>query len=115
MAPLLACRWTVELIVEIRANLTHRQGAGSRSRRRGVAQPADGGRAGPFRPHPHPAAPGGPYGTVGICPAFSCASRAALSPASCVGSSLGTNVPDEAADEGLGEGVAAAAVITVAP
>src|SRR5438552_16524245 len=55
------------------------------------------------------------YGTVGTCPAFSCASRAALSPASCVGSSLGTNVPDEAADEGLGEGVAVAAVITVAP
>src|SRR5437868_15079833 len=55
------------------------------------------------------------YGTVGTCPAFSCASRAALSPASCVGSSLRTNVPDGAADEGLGEGVAAAAVITVAP
>src|SRR4029077_2216800 len=80
MAPLLACRWTVELIVEIRANLTHRQGAGSRSRRRGAAQPSNAGpeaplkapdkgprrpsrrrteaRVGPFRPHPHPAAPG---------------------------------------------------------
>ena len=32
------------------------------------------------------------YGTVGTWPASSCASRAALSPASCVGSSLGLKV-----------------------
>src|SRR5438876_1409738 len=41
------------------------------------------------------------YGTVGTCPAFSCASRAALSLASCVGSSLGTKVPDEVPATGL--------------
>jgi len=51
------------------------------------------------------------YGTVGTCPAFSCASRAALSPASWVGSSLGTNlagVVEDELDEGLGVGVVAA-------
>src|SRR2546421_3860961 len=35
----------------------------------------------------------GDYGTVGNWPAFSCASRWALSPASCVASSLGWKVP----------------------
>src|SRR6266550_4968316 len=54
------------------------------------------------------------YGTVGTWPAFSCASRAALSVASCAGSSLGTNLPDDVLDEGLGDGDAAEAVSTVA-
>src|SRR5438874_515330 len=54
------------------------------------------------------------YGTVGTWPAFSCASRAALSVASCAGSSLGTNLPAEVPAEGLGDGVAAEAVSTVA-
>ena len=61
---------------------------------------------------------GDAYGTVGTCPAFSCASRAALSPASWVGSSLGTNLPGVVAvlDDGLGVGdVAADAESTVAP
>lgn len=50
------------------------------------------------------------YGTVGTCPAFSCASRAALSPASWVGSSFGTNLPGVVVelDAGLGVGVVAA-------
>src|SRR5712692_1804367 len=55
------------------------------------------------------------YGTVGTWPAFSCASRAALSPASCVASSLGTNLPVEVLDEGLGDGDAAWAASVVAP
>jgi hypothetical protein len=55
------------------------------------------------------------YGTVGRWPAFSWASRAALSVASCAGSSLGTKVPDAAGVAGVGDGDAAAAVIIVAP
>src|SRR6266550_8514908 len=55
------------------------------------------------------------YGTVGTWPAFSCASRAALSPASCVASSLGTNLPEEVLEEGLGDGDAAWAASVVAP
>src|SRR2546429_8410304 len=51
------------------------------------------------------------YGTVGTCPAFSCASRAALSLASCVVSSLGTKVPDEVPGDGLGEAAAAEMVV----
>jgi hypothetical protein len=55
---------------------------------------------------------------VGTWPAFSCASRAALSPASCVGSSFGTNLPpdvlDELPDDGVGDGDAAEAAIVVA-
>src|SRR5206468_8852697 len=59
---------------------------------------------------PTPPLPNGPrYGTVGTWPAFSWASRAALSPASWVGSSFGTNLPELA----LGD-VAAAAVLEVA-
>src|SRR6266481_8237099 len=112
MAPLLACRWTVELIVEIRANLTHRQGAGSRSRTCGAAQPVTRSGWDPPVP-PAPAAPGGLYGTVGICPAFSCASRAALSPASCVGSSFDLNVPAAGAVPGDGVEVAAGVVVVV--
>jgi hypothetical protein len=55
---------------------------------------------------------------VGTWPAFSCASRAALSPASCVGSSFDTNLPpdvlDELPDDGVGDGDAAEAAIVVA-
>src|SRR2546421_9818093 len=66
-------------------------------------------RPGTARPPKHT----NPYGTVGPCPAFSCASRAALSPASWVASSLGTNVPE--LEDGFGEGLAAEAVSMVAP
>jgi len=56
------------------------------------------------------------YGTVGTWPAFSCASRAALSPASWVGSSLGTKLPVEELepDDGVGDGDAADAAMVVA-
>jgi hypothetical protein len=50
------------------------------------------------------------YGTVGNCPAVSCASRAALSPASWVAFSLEWNVPLLAGAVGV---VAAAVVVTV--
>src|SRR2546423_14446786 len=60
-----------------------------------------------IRPLPYPSGPR--YGTVGNWPAFSWASRAALSPASWVASSFGTNLPELA----LGD-VAAAAVLEVA-
>src|SRR5207249_11974892 len=49
------------------------------------------------------------YGTVGTWPASSWASRPALSPASCAGSSFGTNLPELALSD-----VAAAAVLEVA-
>jgi hypothetical protein len=71
---------TVEVIAEIRANLTHR--------------------------------PAG-YGTVGICPAFSCASRAALSPASWVASSFGLKVPAAGAVPAAGVEVAAGVVVVL--
>src|SRR5713101_1524191 len=53
----------------------------------------------------HVACPAPDQGTVGTCPAFSWASRAALSPASCVASSLGTNLPVD--EPGVGVGLAA--------
>src|SRR2546421_610333 len=71
-------------------------------------------RPGTARPPKHT----NPYGTVGTCPAFSCASRAALSPASWAGSSFGTNLPVDVLPleplEGLGDGDAAAAASVVA-
>jgi hypothetical protein len=58
---------------------------------------------------------GAGYGTVGTCPAFSCASLAALSPLSCVGSSFDTKVPGVAAAVvAAGVLVAADAVMLVA-
>src|ERR1700688_441478 len=59
-----------------------------------------------------------PYGTVGTWPAFSCASRAALSVASCAAVSFDTKVPDAAVGVvglGLAAVVAAEAAIVVAP
>ncbi len=57
------------------------------------------------------------YGTGGTCPAFSCASRAALSVASCAAVSFGTNVPRAVPGVGVGLAavVAAEAVSVVAP
>jgi hypothetical protein len=112
---------TVELIVEIRRNLNRRKGAASK---------CDSGRARDAEPEaplkapdkkrgwdpegpPALAAAGRLYGTVGICPAFSCASRAALSPASCVGSSFGLKVPAAGAVPGAGVEVAAGVVVVV--
>jgi hypothetical protein len=47
------------------------------------------------------------YGTVGNCPAVSCASRCALSPFSCEEFSFGTNLPPFGGPPGLASGVAA--------
>src|SRR5205823_8536374 len=52
-------------------------------------------------------------GTVGTWPASSCASRAALSLASCAGSSLGTNLPC-VVDGAVGLGLAAVVVAALA-
>jgi hypothetical protein len=51
------------------------------------------------------------YGTVGNRPAFSCASRAALSPASWVGFSFEWNVPDDPPVAPLAELAALEAVV----
>src|ERR1700730_4914773 len=82
------------------------------SRDQGESYPAPGAGG---TPRPHPQCRRRPllYGTVGICPAFSCASRAALSPASCAASSLGLKVPAAGAVPAAGVEVAAGVVVVV--